>query len=325
MRKSITFERLLIVKMKYVTYKLASDGSYSNEKRKITGNKKKLVEAVYYSLRRRLVFRGIDKRTYKDFNDFIFIGGEKARFNLFKGLENDLGYNTLEEWNEKEYENFKLILKHLKENFENFATYGISGDIYTIIEKIKKYKATYNYSYYDMYLKVLSILHIVQDKAPFQSEIPCVSTSRSKDIAQKIFSEKDDISYIIVAFTNKSPECMYLETKRIKRFCDEIGIKGFKDKYKEVIFLDCIFPHNILGLIEKSCSGEEVFIVNPNLLEMIDKAESFDAIIKKLENSGVEINQEAFYQKLKESSLYKKYIFQEERRRLIEDITGENE
>lgn len=311
--------------MKYVTYKLASDGSYSNEKRKITGNKKKLVEAVYYSLRRRLVFRGIDKRTYKDFNDFIFIGGEKARFNLFKGLENDLGYNTLEEWNEKEYESFKLILKHLKENFENFATYGITGDIYTIIEKTKKYKATYNCSYYDMYLKVLSILHIVQDKAPFQSEIPCVSTSRSKDIAQKIFSEKDDISYIIVAFTNKSPECMYLETKRIKRFCDEIGIKGFKDKYKEVIFLDCIFPHNILGLIEKSCSGEEVFIVNPNLLEMIDKADSFDAIIKKLENSGVEINQEAFYQKLKESSLYKKYIFQEERRRLIEDITGENE
>ena len=78
-------------------------------------------------------------------------------------------------------------------------------------------------------------------------------------------------------------------------------------------------------MIEKSCSGEEVFIVNPNLLEMIDKADSFDAIIKKLENSGVEINQEAFYQKLKESSLYKKYIFQEERRRLIEDITGENE
>ena len=44
-----------------------------------------------------------------------------------------------------------------------------------------------------------------------------------------------------------------------------------------------------------------------------------------LENSGVEINQEAFYQKLKESSLYKKYIFQEERRRLIEDIARENE
>ena len=311
--------------MKYVTYKLASDGSYDNEKRKITGNKKKLVEAVYYSLRKRLVFRGIDKKTYKDFNDFIFIGGEKERFNLFKGLENDLGYNTLEEWNENEYENFKLILKHLKENFENFATYGISGDISTVIEKIKSYKATYNYSYYDMYLKVLSILHIVQDKAPFQSKIPCVSTSRSKDIAQEIFSEKDDISYIIVAFTNKSPECMYLETKKIKRFCDEIGIEGFKDKYKEVIFLDCIFPHNILGLIEKSCSGEEVFIVNPNLLEMIDKADSFDAIIKKLENSGVEINQEAFYQKLKESSLYKKYIFQEERRRLIEDIARENE
>ncbi|EHI77706.1 hypothetical protein HMPREF9184_00288 [Streptococcus sp. oral taxon 058 str. F0407] len=58
---------------------------------------------------------------------------------------------------------------------------------------------------------------------------------------------------------------------------------------------------------------------------MIDKADSFDTIIKKLENSGVEINQEAFYQKLKESSLYKKYIFQEERRRLIEDIAGENE
>lgn len=268
--------------MKYVTYKLSSDGSYNNKKRKITGNKKKLVEAIYYSLRKRLVFRGIDKKIYKNFKDFIFIGGEKARFNLFKDLENDLGYNTLEEWNEKEYENFKLVLKHLKENFENFATYGISGDINAIIEKIKNYKDTYNYSYYDMYLKVLSILHIVQDKAPFQSKIPCVSTSRNKDIAQKIFSEKDDVSYTIVAFTNNSPECMYLETKKIKQFCNEIGMKGFKDKYNEVIFLDCIFPHNILGLIEKSRSGKEVFIVNPNLLKMIDKADSFDDLIKTL-------------------------------------------
>lgn len=311
--------------MKCVTYELASDGSYNNKKRKITGNKKKLVEAIYYSLKRRLVFRGIDKKTYKDFKDFIFIGGEKARFNLFKDLENDLGYNTLEEWNEKEYDNFKLVLKHLKENFENFATYGISGNIYSIIEKIKNYKETNNYSYHDIYLKVLSILHIVQDKAPFQSKIPCVSTSRSKDTAQKIFSEKDDVSYTIVAFTNKSPECMYLETKKIKQFCNEIGMKGFKDKYNEVIFLDCIFPHNILGLIEESCSGEEVFIVNPNLLKMIDKADSFDGLIKKLKKSGVEINQIAFYRKLKESSLYQKYIFQEERRRLIEEIVSENE
>ncbi|MEL0345826.1 MULTISPECIES: hypothetical protein [unclassified Streptococcus] len=311
--------------MKYVTYKLSSDGSYNNKKRKITGNKKKLVEAIYYSLRKRLVFRGIDKKIYKNFKDFIFIGGEKARFNLFKDLENDLGYNTLEEWNEKEYENFKLVLKHLKENFENFATYGISGDINAIIEKIKNYKDTYNYSYYDMYLKVLSILHIVQDKAPFQSKIPCVSTSRNKDIAQKIFSEKDDVSYTIVAFTNNSPECMYLETKKIKQFCNEIGMKGFKDKYNEVIFLDCIFPHNILGLIEKSRSGKEVFIVNPNLLKMIDKADSFDDLIKTLKKSGVEINQIAFYRKLKESSLYQKYIFQEERRRLIDEIMGENE
>ena len=311
--------------MKYVTYKLSSDGSYNNKKRKITGNKKKLVEAIYYSLRKRLVFRGIDKKIYKNFKDFIFIGGEKARFNLFKDLENDLGYNTLEEWNEKEYENFKLVLKHLKENFENFATYGISGDINAIIEKIKNYKDTYNYSYYDMYLKVLSILHIVQDKAPFQSKIPCVSTSRNKDIAQKIFSEKDDVSYTIVAFMNNSPECMYLETKKIKQFCNEIGMKGFKDKYNEVIFLDCIFPHNILGLIEKSRSGKEVFIVNPNLLKMIDKADSFDDLIKTLKKSGVEINQIAFYRKLKESSLYQKYIFQEERRRLIDEIMGENE
>ena len=99
-------------------------------------------------------------------------------------------------------------------------------------------------------------------------------------------------------------------------------MKGFKDKYKEVIFLDCIFPHNILGVIEKSCSSKEVFIVNPNLLKMIDDADSFDDLIKKLKKSGVEINQIAFYRKLKESSLYQKYIFQEERRRLIEEILG---
>ena len=306
--------------MKYVTYNLAGDGSYNNEKKEITGNKKKLVEAIHHSLRRRLVFRGIDKKTYKNFKDFIFIGGEKARFNLSKNLENDLGYNTLEEWNEKKYENFEQVLEHLKENFENFATYGISGDISIIIEKIKNYKTTSKYSYYDRYLKVLNILHIVQDKAPFQSKIPCVSTSRSKDIAQEIFSEKDDISYIIVAFTNESPECMYFETKDIKQFCDDIGIEGFKDKYKEVIFLDCIFPHNILGVIEKSCSSEEVFIVNPNLLGMIDDTDSFDDLIKKLNKSGVEINQRAFYQKLKESSLYQKYIFQEKHRRLIEEL-----
>lgn len=308
--------------MNYITYNLAGDGSYNNEKKEITGNKKKLVEAIYYSLRRRLVFRGIDKKTYKNFKDFIFIGGEKARFNLSKDLENDLGYNTLEEWNEKKDENFEQVLEHLKEHFEKFAIYGISGDISIIIENIKKYKTKYKYSYYDMYLKVLSILHIVQDKAPFQSKIPCVSTSRSKVIAQEIFSEKDDISYIIVAFTNKSPECMYLETKKIKQFCDEIGMEGFKDKYEEVIFLDCIFPHNILGVIEKSCSSKEVFIVNPNLLKMIDDADSFDDLIKKLKKSGVEINQIAFYRKLKESSLYQKYIFQEERRRLIEEVLG---
>lgn len=315
--KTSTIERILIVKMKYETYELASDGSYSSERKEITGNEKKLVEAVYCSLRRRLVFRGINKETYKNFQDFIFIGGEKARFNLFRDFENELGYNTLEEWNKQEYENFKQILNHLKENFRNFASYGISGDSLTIIKKIKEYKETNNHSYYDMYLKVLSILHIVQDKAPFQSKIPCVSTSRSKSVAQKIFSKTDNFSYTIVAFTNKSPECMCLETKNIKKFCDEIGMEGFKDKYKEVIFLDCIFPHNILGVIEKSCSGEEKFIVNPNLLKMIDDLDSFDGIINKLNKSGVTINQVAFNRKLKESSLYNKSIFQKERGRLI--------
>ena len=94
-------------------------------------------------------------------------------------------------------------------------------------------------------------------------------------------------------------------------------MEGFKDKYKEVIFLDCIFPHNILGVIEKSCSGEEKFIVNPNLLKMIDDLDSFDGIINKLNKSGVTINQVAFNRKLKESSLYNKSIFQKERGRLI--------
>ena len=311
--------------MKFETHELNSDGSYSSKRKEITGDIKKLVEAVYCSLRRSLVFRGIDKKTYKNFQDFIFIGGEKARFNLFSDLKNDLGYDTLEEWNNNENENFKQILKHLKENFENFADYGISGDISTVIKKIEAYKTTNNCSNYDMYLKVLSILHIVQDKAPFQSKIPCVSTSRNKDIAQKIFSETDTFSYTIVAYTNKSPVCTYLETKNIKNFCDNIGIEGFKDKYKEVIFLDCVFPHNILGVLEKSCSGEEIFIVNPNLLVMIDREDSFDIIIKKLKNSGVEINQEAFYRALKENSLYLKYIFQEGHRRLIEEVPGENE
>lgn len=310
--------------MKHETYELTSDGSYSSEKKEITGNEKKLVEAVCCSLKRSLVFRGINKETYKNFQDFIFIGGEKARFNLFRDFENKLRYNTLEEWNKQKYENFEDILEHLKENFDNFSDYGISGDILTIIKKIKEHKTTNNHSYYDMYLKVLSILHIVQDKAPFQSKIPCVSTSRSKDIAQKIFSGKDNVSYTIVAFTNRSPECMCLETKKIKKFCDEIGMEGFKDKYREVIFLDCIFPHNILGVIERSCSGEEKFIVNPNLLEMIDDSDSFDDIIKKLNKSGIKINQGAFNRKLKGGSLYKKYIFQKEHGRLIEEAESEN-
>ena len=272
----------------------------------------KLIEAVLYSLDDKLVYRGVDIDSYNNFVKAIFMVGEKARYFLFPESDNYLNYKEYEKINSKKA--YNKIKNDVKEGLEGCQKYNVYPTK-NVISEIESYRKRNGKSYYDMYIMLLCWLHTMQDVTSYQSIIPCVSTSFNKRKAQEYFAK--DSKYTIVAFLNNSEICNVVYTKQIKRFTECVGVKGFEDIHEEVIFLDCIFPQNVLGVIKKS-ETEEKFIVNPYVLKMIDESKSFSDLISTLLNEGVKVNQDKFYEVLRQSK-WKKWIVQYKNRRYFEE------
>lgn len=271
----------------------------------------KVIEAVLYSLDDKLVYRGVDIDFYNNFLEAIFMVGEKARYFLFPEFDNNLNYKEYGEINSKEaYNNIKKDVKLGLKGCQKYSVYTEKD----VVSEIESYRKRNGKSYYHMYIILLCWLHTMQDVTPYQSIIPCVSTSFNKRKAQEYFAR--DSKYTIVAFLNNSETCSVVSTRQIKRFVECLGVKGFEDIHEEVIFLDCIFPQNVLGVIKKS-KTEEKFIVNPYFVEMIDESTSFSDLISTLLNEGVKVNQDKFYEVLKKSK-WEKWVFQSQHRRFFE-------
>lgn len=302
-----------------MSYKIVSLGERSNgsEARfdSIDNKYSKLIEAVLYSLDDKLVYRGVDTASYSNFLEAIFMVGEKARYFLFHEFNNGLSYQEYEKINPKEaYNNIKDKVKEGLKGCQKYRVYPKKD----VIFEIESYRKRNGRSYYDMYIMLLCWLHTMQDVTSYQSVIPCVSTSFNKSTAQKYFAK--NLEYTVVAFLNKSEICNVVYTKRIKQFTECVGVTGFEDKYEEVIFLDCIFPQNILGVIKKYIN-QEMFIVNPYFLNMIKKcyeSTSFSDLISTLLDNGIKIDQYKFYEVL-EKSKWEKWILQDKNRRCFKE------
>lgn len=292
-----------------MSYKFVGLKNYSSVRNAQFDSKySKLIEAVLYSLDDKLVYRGVDIGSYSNFLEAIFMVGEKARYFFFSESDNGLGYQENEEINSKEaYHKIKNDVKEGLKGCQKYSVYPTKD----VISEIELYRKRNGKSYYDMYIILLCWLHTMQDVTSYQSIIPCVSTSLNKRKAQEYFAK--DSKYTIVAFLNNSETCNVVYTKQIKRFTECVGVKGFEDIYEEVIFLDCIFPQNVLGVIKKS-ETEEKFIVNPHVFKMIDESTSFSDLISTLLDKGIKINQDKFYEALKKSK-WEKWVFQYKNRR----------
>lgn len=94
----------------------------------------------------------------------------------------------------------------------------------------------------------------------------------------------------------------YMKTNILSKALNKIGAKWHYDKYHEILLINGMFPHYMLGIFEVEKNKTPKFIINPYLYEILEKNEQFDYV------NGLSINQENFEEYAKKIG-YKNYFF----------------
>ena len=116
-----------------------------------------------------------------------------------------------------------------------------------------------------MYYTLLALLHNIGIKEALKLESPFISTTTSLDTAFKFSRSKTKkYAFLILYGDQQFSDCF--TTDKLNKILDKMGIKWHENINKEILFKDAIFPHSILGIIEKK-DENYTLIVNPNLLK----------------------------------------------------------
>ncbi len=108
-----------------------------------------------------------------------------------------------------------------------------------------------------------------------------------------------------------------MKTNILSKELKKQGAKWHHDKYHEILLVNGMFPHYILGIFEVEINRTPQFIMNPYLYEVLKQNEQFDYV------NGLAINQENFFEYAK-SLGYKNYFMAKENKVSTATIGGTN-
>lgn len=274
-----------------------------------------------------LCARGDSKATEKEYNDFfdkslskIFIVGEKARSNVsppsnteFMNIHNNNKTVLINELN-------TLILevnKEIKERRDKHDIFGSINDKFIIdikkqdIDTLNQWKIFF-----------LSFLHNNGKLKEFKNHSPFLSVThgcKKYMIARKFALDRvKHEKATIYLYSLNAGDPHYVMTKSMIKILKEYGVRWLKDINNEIMLINGMFPHYMLGVFEVEKDKTSRFIMNPWLYKSLKENEIFD------HRNGLKINQENFNE-LAISLGYSNFFFLDEKEdAYISGLSNEN-
>ena len=168
----------------------------------------------------------------------------------------------------------------------------------------------------------LSFLHNSGSLKEFKSHSPFLSVtygykkySISRKFALNRINHNKGIIFLY-ALNNGDPYYIItnLMTKELKQF----GVDWYEDIHNEIMLINGMYPHYLLGIFETNSNRMSKFIINPWLYSILTENKSFDYV------NGLNINQENFNQLAKELGYRNFFFTDEEGHAFISDLEERN-
>ncbi len=258
-----------------------------------------------------LCTRGDSKQNTSKHNKFfqndlnkVFTVGGKSNYHLNKDVESIYRHTYIE--------NKELLQKELKElvkkanNAMNKREKGFSI-------KTLEYFTNLQLDKFDieslLKLKVffLSFFHTDGRLREFSNTSPFLSMTyggKKFTIARRFALGKDNpkSEAFVYLYSLNAGDPYYMKTNSLSRELRKQGAKWHYDKYHELLLINGMFPHYILGIFEVKKNSTPIFIINPYLYNILEENKLFDYI------NGLEIDQKNFIEYAK-SLGYENYFY----------------
>jgi hypothetical protein len=258
-----------------------------------------------------LCTRGDSKKDTAEHNNFfnydlnkVFIVGGKANYNFSDEVESIYKHTHIEN---------KNILKNQLNTLIEKANAAMNTREEEFSIKTLEYFTNLELDKFDieslLKLKVffLSFFHTdgrlreLSNKTPFLS---MTYGSEKFSIARKFALGKENPKEkaFLYLYSLNAGDPYYMKTNNLSKELNKMGAKWHYDKYHEILLINGMFPHYMLGIFEVEKNKTPKFVINPYLHEILEKNEQFDYV------NGLPINQKNFAE-YAESLGYKNYYF----------------
>lgn len=269
--------------------------------------------------------RGDSRIPNKDFFNVeymkkFFVVGQKAEVTKLRKPNNENYLHTDTERKEDLINNLKYLIDEINTILENKPIdHNIKGKIsLDVKEKL-----------HDLEIEKLRLLKIIfisflhnNGKKEFKSDSPFLSLTngttkfcKAKEFVLSKNNHKKN-GYIFLYSLNKEIfSSNYIITKDFTQFLKELGIEWYPDTHQEIMLLNGMYPHFILGIYEITNREIKKFYMNPELHILLEKSTPFD------KENGVPINQRNFKKYAQELG-HENFFFCHGNRTFISDISS---
>lgn len=233
----------------------------------------------------------------------IFIVGEKSQSNIKKTATDKYTHTHN---NNNLCDELKVLISEVNEELSNkpeqHKIFGKINDEFinklileNDIDALSKWKIFF-----------LSFLHNSGSLKSFKSSSPFLSMAYghkkyaiAKQFAFNRISHDKAITYL---YSLNAGDPYYIQTKVMTNKLKRFGIEWYEDIHNEIMLVNGMFPHFLLGILEITKSSTTRCIINPWLYSLLKEGELFDY------KNGLKINQENFT-RLAEQLGYTNFFF----------------
>lgn len=238
-----------------------------------------------------------------DLNKVFTVGG-KARYNMSDDVKSIYQHTYIKNKNTLQKELESLI---------NHANQAMNRREEEFSVKVREYFTDLRLEKFDveslLKLKIffLSFFHTDGRLREFSDNTPFLSMTygdKKFSIARKFALGKDNPKEqaFIYLYSLNSGDPYYMKTNNLSSELRKLGATWHYDKYHEILLINGMFPHYLLGLLEVKNTKTPRLILNPYLHDLLVANKQFDYV------NGMKIDQKNFIEYAR-SLGYKNYFF----------------
>jgi len=153
-----------------------------------------------------------------------------------------------------------------------------------------------------------------KDYSPFTS----LTYGKHKGRIARKFATRNIGSGIVYIISINKQDKNYIKTIKITDTLKKYGVNWYEDIHSEMMVLNGIFPHDILGVMEVKRNRTPMLVINPWLFSEYLNDKRFDL------KNGIPVNQKSFKKWIEEVTNYQRYSWKDyQGNHFIEEINQE--